>query len=74
MLADKGQTTLVLVSRPEEGPLREAARASDELKEIGIANQLLIVNGVFEQTDRGDRYANALHDRQQRALESIPIH
>ncbi|MFJ7831632.1 arsenical pump-driving ATPase [Peribacillus sp. NPDC097197] len=72
VLADKGQTTLVLVSRPEEGPLREAARASDELKEIGIANQLLIVNGVFEQTDRGDRYANALHDRQQRALEDIP--
>ena len=50
VLSDKNQTTLLLVSRPETGPLKEAARASQELKEIGIENQQVIINGLFETT------------------------
>ena len=48
VLSDKNLTTLLLVSRPETGPLKEAARASHELKEIGIENQQVIINGLFE--------------------------
>lgn len=72
VLADKNLTTLLLVSRPEETPLLEAARASRELREIGIANQQVIINGLFEQKAVKDRYAKGLYDRQQRALEVLP--
>lgn len=72
VLSDKNLTTLLLVSRPEEGPLLEAARASKELKEIGIENQQVIVNGLFEHSALQDMYAKALYERQQKAIQLIP--
>lgn len=72
VLSDKNLTTLLLVSRPEEGPLKEAARASQELNDIGITNQQVIVNGLFEKNSLKDPYAKALYERQQQALESMP--
>lgn len=72
VLSDKNKTTLILVSRPEEGPLKEAARASHELKEIGIENQQVIINGLFESSALQDTYAKALYERQQQALKAIP--
>lgn len=72
VLSDKNLTTLLLVSRPETGPLKEAARASQELKEIGISNQQVIINGLFESSALQDTYAKALYERQQLALKSIP--
>ncbi|GAA0749655.1 arsenical pump-driving ATPase [Clostridium sartagoforme] len=70
-LADKAKTTLILVSRPEESPLKEAERASNELKEIGVANQILVVNGVLEKYD--DDLSTALYNKQQKALNDIPV-
>lgn len=72
VLSDRNLTTLLLVSRPEEGPLLEAARASKELKEIGIENQQVIVNGLFEHSSLEDKYAKALYERQQQAIQDIP--
>lgn len=72
VLSDKHLTTLLLVSRPETGPLKEAARASHELKEIGIENQQVIINGLFESSGIEDSYAKALVKRQQEALGVIP--
>lgn len=72
VLSDKNLTTLLLVSRPETGPLKEAARASHELKEIGIENQQVIINGLFESSALEDTYAKALYERQQQALKAIP--
>lgn len=72
VLSDEKLTTLVLVSRPENSPLAEAARASQELKEIGIVNQQVIINGLFEQTALSDPYAKALYERQQQAVNSVP--
>ena len=46
-LSDKEKTTLILVSRPEETPLLEAERSSRKLSDLGINNQLLIINGVL---------------------------
>ena len=46
-LANGLLTTLILVSRPEEAPLKEAERASRELSDIGINNQMLVINGVL---------------------------
>jgi hypothetical protein len=50
-LADKNMTTLVMVSRPEIGSLREAERASREFQDLGINNQILILNGVLNSFD-----------------------
>ena len=71
-LADGEMTTLVLISRPEYSPLQEAERASKELKELGVNNQLLVVNGVLELDVQNDEIADKLYGKQQVALQSIP--
>lgn len=71
-LADPGKTTLVLVTRPDRAALREVARTSGELDAIGIRNQSLVVNAVFEATDRNDPIATALEARGRAALDSLP--
>lgn len=69
-LADKNKTTLVLVSRPQITPLKEAERASKELQDIGINNQILIINGVLKKSD--DSLSSNIFNKQQKALEQIP--
>lgn len=69
-LADKEKTTLILVARPEPSPLKEAERASKELQDIGVNNQVLIINGVLEEHD--DYLSNAIYEKQQNALKNIP--
>jgi arsenite-transporting ATPase len=69
-LSDGKQTTLILVSRPEEAPLKEAERASRELAEIGIKNQALVINGVLTSYD--DSVSESLYRKQQDALHDIP--
>ena len=71
-LADPARTTLVLVSRPEPSSLREAARASRELRALGIANQQLVVNGVLDDA-MGDAVAASYAVRQRRALAAMPV-
>ncbi len=71
-LADGAQTTLLLVSRPEVSALREAARAGAELGALGIANQQLILNGIFTTEPATDGVAQALAARQQEALQTMP--
>ncbi|MCH5258346.1 MAG: arsenical pump-driving ATPase [Lachnospiraceae bacterium] len=69
-LADGNTTILVLVTRPEEAPLKEAQRASHELAELGVKNQILVVNGVLSQHD--DEISSMLYRKQQDALSAIP--
>lgn len=69
-LADKEKTTLILVSRPEVSPLKEAERASKELQDLGINNQILVINGVLE--GHNDYLSNAIYEKQQKALMDIP--
>lgn len=71
-LSDTGATRLMLVSRPETAPLKEAARSSHELQLLGIKNQILIINGVLQQLDKNDSVSSQLHERQQKALQSMP--
>lgn len=71
-LGDPALTTLVLVARAEPSALREAARTSHELAELGVLNQHLVVNGVFQATDIRDPYAVALQQRGEAALEAMP--
>lgn len=71
-LKNANQTTLMLVTRPDENPLKEAARASHELFEIGIQNQVLLINGYMENSGSYDGIEKAFIARQTDALERIP--
>ncbi len=71
-LADKNKTALILVSRPEKTPLLEANRSSYELSDLGINNQLLVINGVLQQAD--DDVSYSLYIRQREAIENMPEH
>ncbi|WP_208028508.1 arsenical pump-driving ATPase [Rhabdothermincola sediminis] len=71
-LADAATTTLVLVARPDRISLGEAARAARELAELGIADQHLVVNGVFVAGDPADPVAAGLERRGREALEALP--
>jgi len=69
-LSNKEKTILILVSRPQSTPLKEAERSSKELQDIGINNQILIINGVLKNHDDG--LSNAIYEKQQNALKYIP--
>ncbi len=69
-LSDITLTTLILVTRPDEAPLKEATRASMELKELGISNQLLLINGVLGSFD--DNVSKSLFEKQENALSKLP--
>lgn len=71
-LSDPATTTLVLVARAEASALREAARTSGELAELGVLNQHLVINGVFQAVDTTDPYAVALQQRGAGALSAMP--
>lgn len=69
-LADKNKTTLLLVTRPEDAPLKEAKRASKELSDLGIKNQALIINGVLAEYD--DEVSQKIYEKQQAAFKVMP--
>lgn len=69
-LSDATQTLVILVSRPEFSPLKEAQRAATELATLHINNQLLLINGVLSSHD--DPLSEAIYKKQQAALLNIP--
>lgn len=69
-LANGVLTTLILVTRPEETPLKEVDRASKELATIGVHNQVLVINGLLTYYD--DKISESLYQKQQKALKEIP--
>lgn len=66
------QTTLVLVTRPDISPLQEAARASKELGDIGVQNQMLLINGMMQNQVKEDEVSKTFYERQTKALEQTP--
>ena len=71
-LNDPALTTVVLVTRPDKGALGEAARSSDELRELGLKNQRLVVNAVFKRSNLHDPIAAAIESVGQQALDEMP--
>ena len=69
-LANRELTTLILVSRPETAPLKEAERASRELSALGVNNQLLVLNGLMTSFD--DKISESLYKKQRAALIQMP--
>ena len=71
VLADESLTKIILVSKADESPLKEAARAGAELKDIGVTNLSLVVNGVVMDDDaRGIRLE--MRKKQENALKEMP--
>ena len=71
-LVDPARTTTLLVTRPDQAAVREAARTSGELETLGLTGQRLIVNGVFSATEPTDAVAVALERRGREALAQMP--
>ena len=71
-LSDGEKTTLMLIARPEESSLVEANRASWELRNIGVQNQMLIINGLLQSHMQDDKVSVAFYERQQYALNKMP--
>jgi arsenite-transporting ATPase len=71
-LGDPVLTTVVLVTRPEQGAMEEAARTSLELLQLGLSNQRLAINGVFHASDTDDAVAKAFEATGQQALQNMP--
>ncbi|MDI3311262.1 MAG: arsenical pump-driving ATPase [Thermoanaerobacterium sp.] len=69
-LTDEKLTMLILVSRPETVSLAEAERASNELANIGVENQILIINGVMTSYD--DKISESLFLKQKKILSKMP--
>ena len=72
-LADPLRTRMVLVARAQAATLREAARAHDELTQIGLSRQYLVINGVLPASEATlDPLAHAIVVREQLALANTP--
>ena len=71
-LTDAAVTTVVLVARPEPAALRAAARSRHELAELGVANQVLAINGLFDAPSE-DPVAQAMARRHRDALAAMPV-
>ncbi|MFM2347495.1 MAG: arsenical pump-driving ATPase [Pseudomonadota bacterium] len=70
-LTDAAVTTVVLVARPETAALREAERSRHELAELGVARQVLAINGLFDAPSE-DPVAQAMARRHRDALAALP--
>lgn len=71
-LRDPNMATFYLVARADQASLKEAARSSDELLELGMSNQQLLVNGVFTAINKEDAFAVEMEQLAQKQLASIP--
>lgn len=71
-LKNPQRTLLVLVSRAEAMSFNEANRASLELRELGLSNQHLIINGLFATTS-DDKVAGAFAEKSGLAIKNMPI-
>lgn len=69
-LADGSLTTLILVTRPETAPFKEAERASSELSALGVNNQMLVINGIL--MEHTDTLSSSLYEKQQVAISAMP--
>lgn len=71
-LRDASLTSFYIVARADKSSLKEASRTSNELKELGMNNQLLYINGVFKAIDKNDLLAHKIEAMGNEQINSIP--
>lgn len=72
-LRDALKTTFYLVSRAEKSALKEAAKTSLELVALGMNNQKLLINGVFNALDQLDPVAKRIELLSKNELTDLPL-
>lgn len=71
-LRDAKLTSFYIVARPDKASLKEAARTSNELNELGMNNQFLHINGVFKAIDKSDQLAEKMEVMSNEQLSTLP--
>lgn len=71
-LRDDSLTSFYIVARADKAALKEASRTSEDLKELGMKNQLLYINGVFKAIDKQDLLAQTIEAMGNEQINSIP--
>lgn len=71
-LRDPLQTTFFLVARADASSLKEAGKTSQELIDLGMANQRLLINGIFLATDKTDPIALQIEKIAEKQLLEMP--
>lgn len=71
-LRDASLTSYCIVARADHASLKEASRTSNELKELGMNNQFLYINGVFKAIDKQDQLAVNIEAIGNEQLNAIP--
>ena len=71
-LGDPGRTRLVLVTRAQSAAVAEVARTHTELAALGLRRQHLVINAVMPAPGLPDVLAQAVRDREQAVLASLP--
>lgn len=71
-LRDASLTSFYIVARADKASLKEASRTSSELKELGMSNQRLYINGVFKAIDKNDLLAQKIETMGNEQVNSIP--
>lgn len=71
-LRDASLTSFYIVARADKASLKEASRTSNELKELGMSNQLLYINGVFKAIDKNDLLAQKIEAIGNEQLNTLP--
>lgn len=71
LLRDPARTTFAFVVYPEATPIAEAARASHELREIGLETSLVIVNQVLPEKACVHPLFRKRHEMQEHYLQQV---
>ncbi|AEJ41867.1 arsenite efflux ATP-binding protein ArsA (TC 3.A.4.1.1) [Sulfobacillus acidophilus TPY] len=70
-LKDPAETTFMLVAQPEHTSVDETLRAANELRDIGLTNLRLIINGVIPEESAHMPFLQARRDQQQLAIARL---
>ena len=71
LLGDAERTTFMFVLQPEETSVYETKRSSRELKEIGVKNVELIINGILPEEVCKHPFFKSRFDMQQKYIKLI---
>lgn len=70
-LQDAKSTTFVFVTQAARLPVDELLRSSDELRKLGIFNQVAIMNGVIPEDERTHPYSSRRWRKQEPYIQEL---
>ena len=71
LLADPESTTFVFVLQPEETSVYETLRSTHEIREIGVKNIELIINGILPEEVCGHPFFKSRFEMQKKYIDQI---